>query len=121
MACAKASHAKDLFTLYAVNTNASRDVAPADGLNLYTAMLYQYGAQGNVRCGIQKTLNELRHLKYDKRHGTQSFKQVARTFLDLYTQMAGQDPGQLYHTIPSELQLVMVLGDILMADTDLKP
>jgi hypothetical protein len=31
------------------------------------------------------------------------------------------DPGQLYHTIPSELQGVMVLGDIIMADADLKP
>jgi hypothetical protein len=42
-----------------------------------------------------KILNELRDLKYDKRHGTQSFKEVAVTFSDLYTRMAGQDPGQL--------------------------
>jgi hypothetical protein len=77
MACAHASHTKDLFTLYAVNQNASRDVAPADGLRLYTAMLYRYGAEGYIRSFIQKTLNELTDYKYAKRHGTHSFKEVA--------------------------------------------
>jgi hypothetical protein len=102
MACAYASPTKDLFTLYAMNQNASRDVTPANGLNLYRAMLYYYGKEGNIRCEIQKTLNELRDLKYDKWHGKQSFKEVARTFWNLYTRMAGQDFGQTCHTIPSE-------------------
>jgi hypothetical protein len=97
MACAHASHTKDLFTLYAVNNNASRDVAPADSLNLYTAMLYRYGAEGKIRCFIQKTLDELRDLKYDKRHGTQFFKELARTFLDIYPYVRSSSWANISH------------------------
>jgi hypothetical protein len=75
-------------------------------------MLAQYGEDSNVHAVIQKSSTAIQDLKYNKRHGSQSFKEVARTILDLYTRMVGHDPGKVFHTIPIELQLIYALGDI---------
>jgi hypothetical protein len=120
VACASAENVRDLVQFYQQRNNVAAHIAPANGLALYNAISRRHGVESNIRSLIDTALSDLQHLAYDKRHGTQTYKEVAETYLDLYHRMAGYDPGQIYHTIPSNWQRINGLGKILMVDPDLK-